>query len=169
MPKSSLIIGIPLISVSMSVSSALTYTGSIPKRSDIMRAPNQVFDSDNFLDRLIGGIKGTTIAAIGTINPGSLCIQYLYIPQIHYNLSGQPIAFIGNSSNKEGEFSLIKIKLHPFIFFLTSRIRRQWIAPSPMEMNSPRIFLPLWIGQASLTLLWVPSCPISSSPILGSN
>ncbi len=30
-------------------------------------------------------------------------------PQIHFNLAGKPIAFIGNSSNKMGEFSLIKI------------------------------------------------------------
>jgi hypothetical protein len=63
------------------------------------------------LDGLIGGIRGNTIAAIGTINLGSLCIQYHYAPQIYYNLSGKPIAiaFIGSSSNKEGVFSLTKI------------------------------------------------------------
>jgi hypothetical protein len=70
------------------------------------------------LDRLIAGIKDNTIAAIETINPGSLCIQqYLYAPQIHYNLSGKPIAFIGNSSNKEGEFSLIKIDVTSICLF----------------------------------------------------
>ncbi len=41
----------------------------------------------------------------------SLCTQYLYAPQIHFNLAGKPIAFIGNSSNKMGEFSLIKINI----------------------------------------------------------
>jgi hypothetical protein len=61
------------------------------------------------LERLIGGIKANTISAIGTIFPGSLCTQYLYAPQIHFNLAGKPIAFIGNSSNKMGKFSLIKI------------------------------------------------------------
>jgi hypothetical protein len=60
---------------------------------------------------LIGGIRGNTIAAIRTINPGTLCIQYLHAPQIHYNLSCKPIVFIGNSSNKEEEFSLIKIDI----------------------------------------------------------
>jgi hypothetical protein len=30
-------------------------------------------------------------------------------PQIHFNLAGEPIVFIGNLSNKIGEFSLIKI------------------------------------------------------------
>ncbi len=58
---------------------------------------------------MIGGIKANTISAIGTINPVSLCTQYLYAPQIHFNLAGEPIVFIGNSSNKMGKFSLIKI------------------------------------------------------------
>jgi hypothetical protein len=85
------------------------YTASFPKRPIIMGAPDQVFKFDNFLDCLIGGIKANTISAIGTINPGSLCAQYLYAPQIHFNLAGKPIAFIGNLSNKMGKFSLIKI------------------------------------------------------------
>jgi hypothetical protein len=50
--------------------------------------------------------------AIGTINLRSLCIKYLYSRhQIQYNLSGKPITIIGNSSNKEEEFSLIKINV----------------------------------------------------------
>ncbi len=69
---------------------------------------------------MIGGIKANTISAIRTINPGSLCTQYLYAPQIHFNLAGEPIAFIGNLSNKMGGFSLIKIdimfiRLFPYI------------------------------------------------------
>jgi hypothetical protein len=69
------------------------------------------------LDCLIGGIRGNTVAAIGTINLGLLFIQYLYAPQIHYNLSGKPITFIGNSSNKEGEYSLIKINVTSICLF----------------------------------------------------
>jgi hypothetical protein len=104
----------------MSVTANITYTASFPKRPDITGAPNQVFKFNNFLDHLIGGIKANTISAIGTINPGSLCTQYLYAPQIHFNLAGEPIAFIGNLSNEMGEFSLIKIdvtsiRLFPYI------------------------------------------------------
>ncbi len=62
------------ITASMNVSPSPTYTGSIPKRPDITGAPDQVFKFDNFLDSLIGGIRGNTVAAIGTINPGLLCI-----------------------------------------------------------------------------------------------
>ena len=84
----------------MNIPTETTYVTSFPKRNNITGAPDQVFKFDNFLDYLTGGIRAKTIAAIGTINPGSLCIQYLFAPQIHYDLSGTPIAFIGNSSNK---------------------------------------------------------------------
>ncbi len=104
----------------MSITANPTYTASFPKRPNITRALDQVFKFDNFLDHLIGGIKANTISTIGTINPGSLCTQFLYAPQIHFNLAGKPIAFIGNSSNNLGKFSLIKIditsiRLFPYI------------------------------------------------------
>ncbi len=64
------------ITVSMSTSTASTYTDFlIPKQPDITGNPYQVFKFDNFLDHLIGGIRCNIIVAIGTINPGSLCIQ----------------------------------------------------------------------------------------------
>ncbi len=72
---------------------------------------------------MIEGIKANTIFAIRTIKPVSLCTQYLYVPQIHFNLDSKPIAFIGNLSNKMGEFSLIKIDLMSILLFLISRIR----------------------------------------------
>jgi hypothetical protein len=102
---------------SMSVTVNTTYTASFPKMPNIMGAPNQVFKFDNFLDCLIGGIKANTISAIGTINPESLCTQSLYAPQIHFNLAGDPIAFIGNSSNKMGKFSLIMIDVTSICLF----------------------------------------------------
>ena len=104
----------------MSITAITTYTASFPKRPNIMGAPDQVFQFNNFLERLIGGIKANTIFTIRTINLGPLCTQYLYAPQIHFNLTGKPIAFIGNLSNKMGGFSLIKIditsiRLFPYI------------------------------------------------------
>jgi hypothetical protein len=101
----------------MSITANTTYKASFPKRPNITGAPDQVFKFNNFLDRLIGGIKANTIFAIGTINPGSLCTQFLYATQIHFNLAGKPIAFIGNLSNKMGEFSLIKIDITSISLF----------------------------------------------------
>jgi hypothetical protein len=66
----------------------------------------------------MGGIKANTIQAIGTINPGSLCLQCLFAPQIHYDLSGEPIAFIGNSSNKKGKFTMIRINVESIRAFV---------------------------------------------------
>ncbi len=48
----------------MSVTANTTYTASFPKRPDITGAPDQVFQFNNFLERLIGGIKANTISAI---------------------------------------------------------------------------------------------------------
>ncbi len=103
---------------SMSVTANTTSTASFPKRPDIMGAPNQVFKFNNFLDYLIGGIKANTISAIGTINLGSLCTQYLYAPRSISVWLCKLIAFIGNSSNKMGEFSLIKIDVRSICLFL---------------------------------------------------
>jgi hypothetical protein len=101
----------------MSITANTTYTASFPKRPNITGTPDQVFQFNNFLELLIGGINANTNSAIGTINPGSLCTQYLYAPQIHFNLAGEPIAFIGNLSNKMGKFSLIKIDVTPIRLF----------------------------------------------------
>jgi hypothetical protein len=90
----------------MSITADTTYMASFPKRPDITGAPDQVFKFDNFLDCLIGGIKANTISVIKTINQGSLCTQFLYAPQIHFNLAGNPITFIGNPSNKNGPVQL---------------------------------------------------------------
>jgi hypothetical protein len=119
----------------MSITANTTYMASFSKRPDIMGAPDQVFKFDNFLDCLNGGIKANTISAIGTINLGSLCTQFLYAPQIHFNLVGKPIAFIGNLSKKMGKFSLIQVDLRPFVSFPISRIRQLWTTVSTMEMT----------------------------------
>ncbi len=109
---------------SMSVTANTTYMASYPKRPDITGAPDQVFKFDNLLDRLIGGIKANTISTIGTINPGSLCTQFLYAPQIYFNLANKPIAFIGNLSNKMSEFSLIKINVTFICLFNRSATKK---------------------------------------------
>jgi len=71
---------------------------------------------DKYFKYLIGGISAGTIAAIGTIAPGGT-FQYLYAPQVCYDLGGEPVGFVGNSSNKIGEFSCVYISLREFKFF----------------------------------------------------
>ncbi len=89
-------------------STATHFTKTFPKRADITGSPEQAFhmlnDRDKYHKCLIGGISAGTIAAIGTIALGGT-FQYLYAPQVRYDLGGNPVGFVGNSSNKMGEFA----------------------------------------------------------------
>jgi hypothetical protein len=51
------------------------------------------------------------------VTPGSTTLQYLFDLMIHHNLSGAPTTIICNSSNKKGEFSLVKIEIASFQLF----------------------------------------------------
>ena len=53
-------------------------------------------------------------------------MQYLFAPQTHYDLSGTPIAFIGNSSIKKGEFSMIKVNIKSIRAFAHIKDKGTW-------------------------------------------
>ncbi len=101
-------------------STATHFTKTFPKRVDITGSPDQAFhmqeNRDKYFKYLIGGVLAKTIAAFGTIAPGGT-IQYLYGPQVHHDLGGNPVGFVGNSSNKLGEFSCVYISLSDFKYF----------------------------------------------------
>jgi len=96
------------------------FTKIFPKWVDITGSPEQAFhmqdNRDKYFKCLIGGISTGTIAAIGTIAPGGT-FQYLYAPQVYHDLGGDPVGFVGNSSNKIGKFSCVYISLRDFKFF----------------------------------------------------
>ena len=121
----------------MNIPTETTYMTSFLKRNDITGAPDQVFKFDNLLDCLTSGIRANRIAAVGTINPGSLCLQYLFAPQIHCNLSGEPITFIGNSSNKKGEFSMIKVNVESICAFAYIKDKATWTTDLTHGDNIP--------------------------------
>ncbi len=129
-----------------------------PRRTISREQPDQVFKFDNFLTHLMGGTETNTIAAIGTINPGSLCLQYLYDPQIQYNLLGEPIAFIENSSNKNGKFSMIMINVEFIHFFAYIEDKATWDT-SFTEMTFVMSSSPTLFGRISTnpSLLVLPS------------
>ncbi len=114
------------------MSSTVThFTNSFPKRADITGSPEQAFNmqdsSEKYLTYVLGGINAGSIAALGSIATGG-SFQYLYAPQIHHDLGGQPIGIVGTSSNKMGEFSCIymnlsNFKLFPFVETMASMSR----------------------------------------------
>ncbi len=65
----------------------------------------------------MGGIGAGTIAALGTVAPGSYNLSYIYAPQVHTDLRGNFIGFVGNASNKIGEFSCVHIHKDAFGLF----------------------------------------------------
>jgi hypothetical protein len=62
-------------------------------------------------------IQTKTIVALGTVTPGSTTLQYCFDPIIHHDLTGNPTTIIGNSSNKQGEFILVKVNIASFRLF----------------------------------------------------
>jgi hypothetical protein len=51
------------------------------------------------------------------VTPGFTTLQYLFELMIHHDLTGNPTTIIGNSSNKQGEFSLVKVDIASFRLF----------------------------------------------------
>jgi len=70
------------------------------------------------LSHLVGGIKANTIAAIGTLAPGTSISQYLVAPKIHHDLGGAPKSIFRNTSNKLGEFSCMFMTLASLKLFV---------------------------------------------------
>jgi hypothetical protein len=102
------------------ISAVTLYTKSLTKRPDIMGTKDQAFGhKKNFLNYLVGAIKAKTVAAIGMVSPGNLLVQYLYGPKVHTDLAGKPLAIVGNTSNKLGEFSLGMLPLSTVKMFIS--------------------------------------------------
>jgi hypothetical protein len=80
--------------------------------------PNQAFSfAKDFGTMVLKLIQNKTIAALGTVTPGSTTLQYLFDPMIHHDLTGNPTIIIGNISNKQEEFSLMKVNIASFCLF----------------------------------------------------
>jgi hypothetical protein len=53
------------------------------------------------------------------VSPGTLLVQYLCGPKVHTDLAGKPMAIVGNTSNKFGQFSLAMIPLSSVKMFVS--------------------------------------------------
>jgi hypothetical protein len=98
---------------------ATHYTNLYPKRGYLTGSPDQAYNllPAKYFDHILGGIDAGTIAALGTVALGSFNLSYIYAPQVHTDLSSNFIGFVGNSSNKIGEFSCIHIHKNAFGLF----------------------------------------------------
>jgi hypothetical protein len=98
---------------------ATHYTKLYPKRGNLNGSPGQAYNllPAKYFNHILGGIGAGMIAALGTVAPGSYNLSYIYALQVHTDLSGNFIGFIGNASNKIGEFSCVHIHKDAFGLF----------------------------------------------------
>jgi hypothetical protein len=99
--------------------SATHYTKLYPKQGDLTGSPDQAYNllPKKYFNHILGGIGAGTIVTLGTIALGSYNLSYIYAPQVHTDLSGNFIGFVGNASNKIGEFSCVHIHKDAFGLF----------------------------------------------------
>jgi hypothetical protein len=98
---------------------ATHYTKLYPKQGNLTGSPDQAYNPlpAKYFNHILGGIGAGTIAALGTVAWGSYNLSYIYAPQIHTNLSKNFLGFVGNASNKIGEFSCVDVHKDSFGFF----------------------------------------------------
>jgi hypothetical protein len=98
---------------------ATHYTKLYPKQGNLTGSPDQAYNllATKYFDHILVGISAGTIAALGTVAPGSYNLSYIYTPQVHTDLSGNFQGFVGNASNKIGEFSYLHIHKDSFGLF----------------------------------------------------
>jgi hypothetical protein len=95
------------------------YTKLYPKQGNLTGSPDQAYNLllAKYFDHILGGIGAGTCVALGTVAPGSYNLSYIYAPQVHTNLSGNFLGFVGNACNRFGEFSCVHIHKDSFGFF----------------------------------------------------
>ena len=115
------------------------YTDLYPKRDDISGSNYQAFGKgEDVISYVIGGIKAKTIAAIGTVAPGSSIVQYLYAPGIHHDLGGEPNLIVGNASNNLGKFSCLYIPFASLkLFACIAKKEKLNTRPTPIGSSPP--------------------------------
>jgi hypothetical protein len=99
--------------------SATHYTKLYPKQSVLTGSLDQAYNllPAKYFDHILGSIGAGTIAALGTVALGSYNLSFTYAPQVHTDLSGNFIGFVGNASNKIREFSCVHIHKDAFGLF----------------------------------------------------
>jgi hypothetical protein len=62
---------------------ATHFTKFYPKQGNLTGSPDQAYNLRpvEYFNRILGGIGAGTIAALGTVAPGSYNLSYIYAPQ----------------------------------------------------------------------------------------
>ena len=92
------------------MSSDTLFSMSKPKHPEVTGAKDQVFVIENISDHITKAIKSGNVSALVTVNQDTELV-YIVDPRLHCDLAGTPIEVVGNASDVQGEFTMIKAKL----------------------------------------------------------
>ncbi len=119
----------------------VSFTSSIPICKDINGSPEQVFKYQHFVELLIASIKAGTIITIGTVNMGSVYVQYIFSPKVYKNLQRKQITIVGNSSDTIGEYWLLCVDISCLKNFAYIDCQSMFNKAFILEMTVPDRFL----------------------------
>ena len=102
----------------MAVQSKL-YTATKNRRCEVIGTPAQVYDVPDHPSYIVQTVGAGNVAVILGVDHNTQWV-HIYHPQIHKDLQGNPVEIVGNISDVQGDFSLVKIpvsKLQHFPIF----------------------------------------------------
>ena len=71
---------------------------------------------DDFVEAAIKTIRTNNVTAISSTDARGHCL-HIHAPGIYKDLQGNPTKIVGNASDVQGEFRMIKIKIKDLKFF----------------------------------------------------
>jgi hypothetical protein len=95
------------------------FTKIFPKRADITGSPEQAFhmlgDRTPYYNTSPEASPLVPLQPLGLLTLGVLYSTSTHprLPQVHHDLGGDSVGFVGNSSNKIDEFSCVYIRFRP--------------------------------------------------------
>jgi hypothetical protein len=94
------------------------FTESLPKHPEVTGTPNKVFSfAKDFGTMVLKLIQTKTIAALCTVTTQSTTLRYLFNPLTHHRPDCKSNHHHRKFSNKQGEFSLVKVDTASFRLF----------------------------------------------------
>ena len=92
------------------------FSKSKPCRPEIQGTATDVFEMSNYVSYLINTVEAGNLASIGATDSKGHWV-HIVAPKIAKDVQGNPVAFVGNSSNVQGEFQLLSVPIADLRWF----------------------------------------------------
>ena len=92
------------------------YSRSKPCRPEIQGSALDVFEMSDYTSYIINAIEAGNIASLGATDSKGHWV-HIVAPKIQKDVQGNPVAFVGNTSNVQGEFQLVSVPITDLRWF----------------------------------------------------